>query len=84
MTAERIERLTKERDEAIKYRDDEFALRDALSNENTRLRAALERIAAIRYGLEMTDSDEEHLAYWRDLALEYRRIAREALRPAGG
>jgi hypothetical protein len=40
------ERLTRERDEAIKYRDDEFQLRDALSNENTRLRAALERIAA--------------------------------------
>ena len=39
------DRLTRERDEAIKYRDDEFQLRDALSNENTRLRAALQSIA---------------------------------------
>ena len=39
-----ITRLTRERDEAIKYRDYEFALRDALANENARLRAALKRI----------------------------------------
>ena len=39
-----VVRLTRERDEAIKYRDYEFALRDALANENARLRAALKRI----------------------------------------
>jgi hypothetical protein len=39
--ADRIERLQHERDEAIKYRDDEFALRDAIATENTRLRETL-------------------------------------------
>jgi hypothetical protein len=48
--------------------------------ERDRLRAALEGIAAVRYGLELRDTDEEAMRYWFTLCQEYRRIAREALR----
>jgi len=68
--ANEIERLTREHGEAIRYRDDEFQLRDALANENQRLRAGLERIAAMDVqGPVISDSP----AY----------IARKALRPEG-
>ena len=53
--------------------------REAVWRENQKLRAALERIAAVRYGLESHDTDEEAMRYWFTLCQEYRRIAREAL-----
>jgi len=53
---------------------------DELEHACDRLRAALERIAAVRYGLESHDTDEEAMRYWFTLCQEYRRIAREALR----
>ena len=41
---------------------------------------ALERIAQVRYGLEPGVGPEERAEYWSALALEYRRIAGEAMK----
>lgn len=51
----------------------------ACEAENARLRAALEKIAAVTYGLELTDTDDERAEYWSKIALRYQRFAREAL-----
>jgi predicted RNase H-like nuclease (RuvC/YqgF family) len=68
-----VERLTRERDN--------FAANvDVSADIILRYRAALERIAAVRYGLELRDTDEEAARYWANLCQEYRRIACEALK----
>jgi hypothetical protein len=44
-----------------------------------RYRKALEEIAKPRYGLDLTDTDEEQINHWSRWALEYRSIAAAAL-----
>lgn len=54
----------------------------SLADDNLALRAALERIKRVGYGLELHSDPEERADYWSAMALEYRRIAADALRPA--
>ena len=61
--------------------DDEFTAR-SLREQRDRYRAALRRIASPRHGIELSDNEGDAADYWSAVALEYRKIAREAL--AGG
>jgi hypothetical protein len=51
-----------------------------LRSKNSLLCSALEEISKTRYGIELSDSEEEQLVYWADLAMRYRRIASDALK----
>lgn len=51
-----------------------------LKAENARFRKALEEIARVRRGLEMTDTDEYRADYFFRQADNYSDLARKALR----
>lgn len=53
---------------------------NALEAENARFRKALEEIARVRRGLEMTDTDEYRADYFFRQADNYSDLARKALR----
>lgn len=46
------------------------------------LKAALDQIAAVGYGAELTDTPEERADYWASRCAIHRLIARDALRGA--
>ena len=60
------------------------ALTNEAAREIERLRAALKTIASVKYGLEISDSDEVMLEHFSRRAAEYQAIARAALAPAEG
>ena len=62
------------------HAEEKLAFRDA---EIRRLREALERIAKVGYGVELSDTDEELAAYWSHRALFFQDIARAALDAKG-
>ena len=47
-----------------------------------KMREALEKIAKVRRGLDLTDTDEYRADYWSRLAQSYQNLARKALRDA--
>ena len=47
-----------------------------------KMREALEKIAKVRRGLDLTDTDEYRVDYWSRLAQSYQNLARKALRDA--
>lgn len=53
-----------------------------LKAENASLREALEKIAAVSYGAELSMNPQEWNDHWSELAVTYMTIARKALAEA--
>ena len=73
--------------DALDYSEDPRAIESdrkiaELRAQVAKMREALEKIAKVRRGLDLTDTDEYRVDYWSHLAQSYQNLARKALRDA--
>ena len=73
--------------DALDYSEDPRAIESdqkiaELQAQVAKMREALEKIAKVRRGLDLTDTDEYRVDYWSRLAQSYQNLARKALRDA--
>ena len=71
--------------DALDYSEDPRAIESdrkiaELRAQVAKMREALEKIAKVRRGLDLTDTDEYRVDYWSRLAQSYQDLARKALR----
>ena len=73
--------------DALDYSEDPRAIESdqkitELQAQVAKMREALEKIAKVRRGLDLTDTDEYRVDYWSRLAQSYQNLASKALRDA--